>query len=100
MMKKADTPAPQPPSPQGDGANPRQPFGRWGFGGLGKRVDPARPCRRVLTHFNLFNYDSPENHPKIALFRHILNSPEWAKKTAKNLHISEIFCTFVLTIRT
>lgn len=83
-MKKADTPAPDPPPPDPWGANPRQPFGCGGFVSVGERVAPARPCPGALTHFNLFNYDSPENHLKIALFRHILNSPNGAKKTPKN----------------
>lgn len=100
LMKKADTPTPNPPPPDPWGANPRQPFGRGGFGGVGECGAPARPCRTALTHFNLFNYDRPQKHAKIALFRHILNSPNGAKKTPKNLHMSQKFSTFVSTIRT
>ena len=99
-MKKADTPTPDPPPPDPWGADARQPCGRGGFGGVGVRVAPARPCQTALTHFNLFNYDRPENHPKLALFRHILNSPKGAKKTPKNLHISQKISIFVSTIRT
>lgn len=100
LMKKADTPAPQPQRPKGEGATPRQPFGRLGFARVGECGAPARPTQRALTHFNVFNYAPPENRPKIALFRHILNRSEGAKKTPKNLHMSEKSSTFGVTIRT
>lgn len=99
-MKNADTPAPHPPTPLGEGATPRQPSGGGGFARVGERVAHPRPAHKPLTHFNVFNYAPPENRPKIALFRHILNSPKGAKKAPKNLHMSEKISTFVTTIRT